>query len=248
VSATLKKSYTNRKVVQARNVVGLLEGSDPKLKDEYVLVSAHYDHLGVVGGRTQFGADDNSSGVAALLEIARAFAESPAKPRRSILFVSFDSEEAGLLGSFYYGRHPALPLDKAAAVLNMDMIGRNEDTATWKLTPEYTAQSVNLVGTLYSPTLRRIAEHQNDKLHLNLDFKTDTEDKEEWFARSDQYVFATQGIPVLLFNTGEHPDYHTGNDTWDRLNYPKLEKIARLVFLVAADLANRDARPEFESH
>jgi hypothetical protein len=248
VSATLKKSYTNRKVVQARNVVGLLEGSDPKLKDEYVLVSAHYDHLGVVGGRTQFGADDNSSGVAALLEIARAFAESPAKPRRSILFVSFDSEEAGLLGSFYYGRHPALPLDKAAAVLNMDMIGRNEDTATWKLTPEYTAQSVNLVGTLYSPTLRWIAEHQNDKLHLNLDFKTDTEDKEEWFARSDQYVFATQGIPVLLFNTGEHPDYHTGNDTWDRLNYPKLEKIARLVFLVAADLANRDARPEFESH
>jgi hypothetical protein len=248
VSATLKKAYTNRKVVQARNVIGLLEGSDPKLKDEYVVVSAHYDHLGVVGGRTQFGADDNSSGVAALLEIAQAFAESPLKPKRSVLFVSFDSEEAGLLGSFYYGRHPVLPLDKAAAVLNMDMIGRNEDTATWKLTPEYTAQSVNLVGTLYSPTLRRIAEQENNKLHLNLDFKTDTEDKEEWFARSDQYVFATQGIPVLLFNTGEHPDYHTENDTLDRLNYPKLEKIARLVFLVAADVANRDARPKFDSH
>jgi uncharacterized protein YigE (DUF2233 family) len=93
-----------------------------------------------------------------------------------------------------------------------------------------------------------MAEKENDKLHLNLDFKTDTEDKEEWFARSDQYVFATQGIPVLLFNTGEHPDYHTENDTWDRLNYSKLEKIARLVFLVAADVANRDARPEFDSH
>jgi len=248
VTATLKKSYTNRKVVQARNVVGLLEGSDPKLKDEYVVVSAHYDHLGVVGGRTQYGADDNASGVAALLEIARAFAESPVKPRRSVLFLSFDSEEAGMLGSFYYGRHPALPLDKAAAVLNMDMIGRDEDTATWKLAPEFTAQSVNLVGTLYSPALRRIAEQQNDKLHLNLDFKTDSEDKEEWLARSDQYVFVTYNIPSVLFNTGEHPDYHTENDTWDRLNYPKLEKIARLVFLVAADVANRDVRPEFDAH
>jgi hypothetical protein len=248
VTATLKKAYTNRKVVQARNVAGLLEGSDPRLKDEYVVVSAHYDHLGVVGGRTQFGADDNASGVAALMEIARAFAESPVKPRRSILFISFDSEEEGMLGSFYYGRHPAIPLDKTAAVLNMDMIGRNEDTATWKLAPEFTAQSVNLVGTLYSPLLRRIAEQQNEKLHLNLDFKTDSEDKEEWFARSDQYVFATHGVPSVFFNTGEHPDYHTENDTWDRLNYPKLEKIARLVFLVAEDVANRDARPEFDSH
>jgi Zn-dependent M28 family amino/carboxypeptidase len=182
------------------------------------------------------------------MEIARAFAESPVKPRRSILFISFDSEEEGMLGSFYYGRHPAIPLDKTAAVLNMDMIGRNEDTATWKLAPEFTAQSVNLVGTLYSPLLRRIAEQQNEKLHLNLDFKTDSEDKEEWFARSDQYVFATHGVPSVFFNTGEHPDYHTENDTWDRLNYPKLEKIARLVFLVAEDVANRDARPEFDSH
>jgi Zn-dependent M28 family amino/carboxypeptidase len=248
VTATLKKSYTNRKVVQARNVVGLLEGSDPKLKDEYVIVSAHYDHLGIVAGRTQFGADDNASGVAALLEIARAFAQNPVKPRRSVLFISFDSEEAGLLGSFYYARHPVLPLGEAAAVLNMDMIGRNEDTATWKLAPAFTAQSANLVGTLYSPTLRKIAERQNEKLHLNLDFKTDSEDKEEWFARSDQYVFATNSIPVILFNTGEHPDYHTENDTWDRLNYPKLYKIARLVYLVADDVANRDARPEFDSH
>jgi Zn-dependent M28 family amino/carboxypeptidase len=248
ISATLKKSYTNRKVVEARNVVGVLEGSDPKLKDQYVIVSAHYDHLGVVQGRTQFGADDNASGVAALLEIARAFAENPVKPKRSILFISFDSEEAGLLGSFYYGRHPLLPLDKAAAVLNMDMVGRNENTATWNVTPEFTAQSVNLVGTLYSPTLRSIAQQQNKKLSLNLDFKTDSEDKEEWFARSDQYVFATHGIPSILFNTGEHPDYHTENDTWDRLNYPKLEKISRLVFLVADDVANRDLRPEFDAH
>ncbi len=165
--------------MEARNVLGLLEGSDPKLKDEYVIVSAHYDHLGVVGGRTQFGADDNASGVAALLEIARAFVEGGVRPRRSILFASFDSEEAGLLGSFYYARHPALPVEKAAAVLNMDMVGRDEDTPTWKLTPAQTARSVNLVGTLYSPTLRKIAEQQNHAVGLLLDFKTDSEDKEE---------------------------------------------------------------------
>jgi hypothetical protein len=247
VSATLTKAYNNRRVVQARNVMGALEGSDPKLKDEYVLVSAHYDHLGVVNGRTQCGADDNASGVAALLEIARAFVEGNVKPRRSILFVSFDSEEAGLLGAFYYARHPVLPLDKAAAVLNMDMIGRNEDSLTWKLSPDVTARSVNIIGSLYSPELRKIAEKENQKLKLFLDFKTDVEDKEEMFARSDHYVFATYNIPSILFNTGEHPDYHTENDTWDRLNYPKLEKITRLVFLTAAEVANQDTRPEFNA-
>jgi hypothetical protein len=245
VSAELKKAYTNRHVVQARNVVGLLQGSDPKLKDEYVIVSAHYDHLGVVNGRTQSGADDNASGVAALLEIARAFVEGNVKPRRSILFVSFDSEEAGLLGAFYYGRNPVLPLGQAAAVLNMDMIGRNEDTPSWKLSPNDSVRSVNVVGTLYSPDLRRDIEQQNKGVGLLLDFKTDTDDKEEWFARSDHYVFATYGVPSVLFNTGEHPDYHTENDTWEKLNYPKLEKITRLVFLTAAEVANQDARPAF---
>jgi hypothetical protein len=247
VSAELRKAYTDRRVVQARNVIGLLEGSDPRLKDEYVLVSAHYDHLGVVNGRTQFGADDNASGVAALLEIARAFVAGNVKPRRSILFVSFDSEEAGLLGAFYYGRNPLLPLGKAAAVLNMDMIGRNEDTPTWKLSPSYTTRSVNVVGTLYSPDLRRDIEQQNHGVGLYLDFKTDTDDKEEWFMRSDHYVFATYGVPSVLFNTGEHPDYHTENDTWEKLNYPKLEQITRLVFLTAVNVANRNARPAFET-
>ncbi len=245
VAVTLRKAYTNRHVVQARNVLGLLEGSDSKLKDEYVVVSAHYDHLGVVNGRTQFGADDNASGVAALLDIARAFVDGNVHPRRSILFAAFDSEEAGMLGAFYYAQHPVLPLANAAALLNMDMIGRNEDTATWKLSAERTARSVNVVGSLYTPGLRRIVEEQNSSTGLYLDFKTDTEDKEEWFSRSDHFVFATHGIPAILFNTGEHPDYHTENDTRDRLNYSKLEKITRLVFLSAEAVANQDRRPEF---
>jgi hypothetical protein len=246
VSATLQKSYTNRRVVKAVNVLGLLKGSDPKLRDEYVIVSAHHDHLGVVGDRTQFGADDNSSGVAAVLEVARAFAAERIRPKRSILFASFDAEEAGMLGSFYYARYPALPIAKAAAVLNMDMIGRDENSPTWKLDPAFTAKSVNLVGTLYSPDLRRAAIESNRSLGLNLDFKTDAEDKEEWLARSDQYVFVTEGVPSILFNTGEHPDYHTENDTWDKLNYPKLEKIAQLVYLTAQDIADKNVRPQFD--
>jgi len=245
VTATMRKSYSNRRVVQARNVLGLLEGSDPKLRNEYVVVSAHYDHLGTVGDRTQFGADDNASGVAALLESARALAAAKTRPRRSILFVSFDSEEEGLLGSFYYARHPVLPIAEASAVLNMDMIGRNEDTPTWKLAPAYTARSVNLVGTLYSSDLRRIAEEANRSIGLNLDFKTDAEDKEEWLARSDQYVFSTLGVPAILFNTGEHPDYHTENDTWDKLNYLKLEQITRLIYRIALSTADIDSRPQF---
>lgn len=245
VSATMRKSYTNLHVVKAANVLGLLEGSDPKLRNEYVIVSAHHDHLGTVGGRLQPGADDNASGVAAMLEVARVFATAKIHPRRSILFASFDSEEAGMLGSFYYARHPALPITNAAAILNMDMVGRNENSPTWNLDPAYTAQSVNLVGTLYSPDLRHAAETANRSLGLNLDFKTDKEDREEWLARSDQFVFVTEGVPAILFNTGEHPDYHTENDTWEKLNYPKLEKIARLVFRTAQSIADSENRPRF---
>lgn len=248
VNVTMSKAYTNRRVVTARNVLGLLEGSDSKLKDEYVVISAHHDHLGVVAGRTQYGADDNASGEAGLLEIARAFATSGVRPKRSILFVSFDSEEEGMLGSFYYAKHPEVPLNQTVAVLNMDMIGSNEDSPTWPLEKAWSAQSVNLVGTRYSPDLRHIAEQANARLHLNMDFKTDEEDREEWLARSDQYVFVTQGIPAILFNTGEHPDYHTENDTWDKLNYPKLEKITRLIYLTAVQVANSVDRPRFDVH
>jgi hypothetical protein len=243
---TLRRSFKDRHVVQARNVIGILEGADPKLKDEYIIVSAHYDHLGVVNGRVQPGADDNASGVAGLLEIARAFVEGGVRPRRSVLFVAFDSEEAGLLGAFHYAGHPVLPLGKAVANLNMDMIGSNEDTPTWHLFPDYAKRSVNVVGTLYSPELRRIIEKQNESVGLALDFKTDADDREEWFARSDHFVFATHGIPAVLFNTGEHPDYHTENDTADKLNYPKLEKIVRLVFATSVQLANSESKPRFD--
>ena len=244
-TVSMTKAYTGRKVVQARNVLGLLEGSDPELKSEYIVVSAHHDHLGTVGDRIQYGADDNASGEAAMLAVARAFSASGQRPRRSILFASFDCEECGLLGSFYYARHPLLPLPRAVAILNMDMVGRNEDSPTWKIDPAYAANSVNLVGTLYSPELRHMAEAANQSVHLNLDFKTDGQDREEWLARSDQFVFVSLGIPAILFNNGEHPDYHTENDTWEKLNYPKLEKISQLIYGIAKSAAEKQDRPHF---
>jgi hypothetical protein len=245
VEITMKKSVKDRQTIRARNVIGLLEGSDPKLKSEYVVISGHYDHVGVVQGRIYRGADDNASGTIGVMEGARAFTQGEAQPRRSVLFVAFDAEEAAMLGSAYFVENPMLPLDKAVADLNMDMIGGDEDSQNWKLDPVQTRNSVNLVGTLYNPDLRRAIEKNNQSVGLQLDFKTDSNDVEEWFDRGDQIVFATKSVPMVLFNTGETRNYHTERDTWDKINYPKMEKIIRLVFLTAVDLANSDTRPRF---
>ena len=161
------------------------------------------------------------------------------------MFLVFEAEEDFLQGAFHYVDHPIVPLDRTVAVLNMDMIGRDEDSASWNTRAEDNRNGVNLVGTLYSPDLRRVIEAQNRSISLNLDFKTDTDDRETWFTRSDHYPFAIRGVPMVLFNTGEHPDYHTANDTWDRINYPKMEKIVRLVYLTASDLAGGGDRPRF---
>jgi len=223
----------------------VLEGSDERLKGEYVVVSAHYDHSGIVEGRLYPGADDNASGVSALLAIARAYATSGLRPKRSIAFLSFDSEEQGMLGAFAYGEQPVWPLNKTIADLNMDMIGRDELTPTWPTPEDGNRNSVNIVGTLYSPDLRKAIEQADSGIGLKLDFKTDKADPEEWFSRSDHFVFAAHTVPSVLFNTGEHPDYHTEHDTADKLNYPKLERIARLVFLTSLAVADSGSKPIF---
>lgn len=245
VKVKMRKALRDREVLKVRNVAGMLEGSDPKLKDEVVVITSHHDHGGIIGGRIYPGADDNASGTVAVLQIAQAFVRGNVRPRRSILFISFDAEERGLLGSFYYIDHPLFPLEKTVANLNMDMIGRDEDSATWKTTAEQNRNGVNIVGTLYNPELRRIIEESDKGIGLKLDFKTDSDDPESWFARSDHFPFAVKSIPMVLFNTGEHPDYHTENDTWDRINYPKMEKIVRLVFLTGVQVANSSERIRF---
>ena len=245
VTVSARKALKNNRVIHTRNVVGLLEGSDPNLKDEAAVVSAHYDHVGTQGGRIFHGADDNASGVIAVMDVAEAFVEGHVKPKRSVLFICYEAEERALLGSGYYIEHPIVPLEKTVANINMDMIGRDESSTTWNTTADQNRDSVNIVGSLYSPDLRKMIETQNQKIGLRLDYKTDKNDPEEWFARSDHFWFATKSVPMVLFNTGEHLDYHTENDTWDKIDYPKMEKIVRLIFLTTVDLTTSPQRPGF---
>ena len=245
VKVRLSRLVKDIKLVSTRNVIGALEGSDPELRDEYVIITAHYDHSGSTDAVIFPGADDNASGTAAVIAIAEAFAANPVRPKRSILFLAFDAEENGLLGAFNYVENPIVPLEKTIAVLNMDMIGRNEESATWGSHATKTGNTVNLVGTRYSADLRASIEKANRAIGLSLDEKMEQDDRENWFARSDHFPFATHSIPMVLFSTGEHPDYHTPNDTWDRINYPKLTRIVRLVYLTAWELANGASRPRF---
>jgi hypothetical protein len=245
VTIQARRSIRDRSAVQTRNVVGVIEGSDPELKHEYVIVTGHYDHVGQKDQFIYHGADDNASATAAVIAIAEAFKATPMPPKRSVMFLVFEAEEDGLLGAFHYVMNPIVPLDTTVAVLNMDMIGRDEDSVTWNTRAAENVNAVNLIGTLYSPDMRRVVEAENRAIGLTLDYKTDADDREGWFSRSDHYPFAVKGVPVAFFNTGEHPDYHTANDTWDRINYPKMEKIVKLVYLSARNLANAATRPKF---
>jgi hypothetical protein len=237
-SACLTKSYSNIEALKGRNVIALLEGSDPNLKAQTIIVTAHHDHMGTSNGHIYRGADDDASGIAGLLAAARATAQSKVHPKRSILFVAYDGEERIFLGSYFYVTHPVVPLDKTIATLNLDMIGRDEDDANWPTPADRNVNMVNVLGTRYNPALRRVIDRENRNEDLKLDYKMDAVDPDSLWSRSDHFWFATLHIPQVEFQTGLHPDYHTENDTWDRINYPKLTKIARLVYLSVADLAN----------
>lgn len=244
-SACLSKAFNNLQDRQGRNVVGLLEGSDPKLKTQTIIVTAHHDHMGTANGHIYHGADDNASGVAGMMEIAKALVKGNIRPKRSILFIAYDAEERIFLGSYYYVTHPVIPLDQTVANLNMDMIGRNENDANWPVPPDGNVNMVNILGTRYNPGLRKIIDHENQQVGLKLDYKMDVVDPDSLWSRSDHFWFATLHIPQVEFQTGLHPDYHTDNDTWERINYPKLTKITRLVFLSIAGLANSSEKIAF---
>jgi len=239
-SACLAKTYAGVETHKGRNVVALLEGSDPRLKAQTVIVTAHHDHMGISNGHIYRGADDNASGVAGLLAVARALTQGKVHPRRSVLFVAYDGEERIFLGSYFYATHPVVPLNQTIATLNLDMIGRNEDDANWPTPPDRNVNMVNVLGTRYNPALRQVIDRENRLERLKLDYKMDVVDPDSLWSRSDHFWFATLHIPQMEFQTGLHPDYHTENDTWDRINYPKLTRIARLVYLSVADLANSD--------
>jgi hypothetical protein len=244
----------DRRVLSDRNVIAAIDGADPVLKDEWVIICAHLDHEGADGTRIYNGADDDGSGVVALLSIADAFAEDARqgrRPRRSVLFAAWDSEERGLLGSWAFTESPTMRLDRVAAALNMDMIGRNEEVppdggnrfaGLEVQTAESNANAVNVVGTARSADLKAVAERANAAIGLTLRLRYDN-NASQLMRRSDHWPFLQHGVPALWLHTGLHPDYHTERDTPEKVNYDKLEKIARLAYQMTWDLANQAERP-----
>jgi len=237
------------------NVAGLLEGSDPTLSAETIVISAHYDHDGAANldgtdnPRIWHGADDNGSGTVGVVELAQAFAKNPKRPKRSILFIVFAAEERGLLGSYYYVQHPLRPLESTRAVINFDMIGRNEEASEQtkgliEIAPD-TSNELNLIGTNYTPDYRRTVETANQSVGLHLNYKWDQEASLNVFFRSDQFPFALRGIPAIWWFTGFHPDYHQTTDTADKINYSKMEKILKLAYLSAWTFADEMTPPAF---
>jgi hypothetical protein len=240
----MKASYVyekNRTVINSSNVIGFVEGTDKK--DEYVFVTAHYDHLGTHDGKIFYGADDDGSGTCGVLEMAKAFAKAASdgyRPRRTVVLMTVSGEEKGLWGSEYYSEHPVFQTEKTSADLNIDMVGRID-------TERKTADTLNYVYVIghdkISSDLPVINEGINSKYtHLTLDYKFDDPlDKERIYYRSDHYNFARKGIPVLFFYDGMLlGDYHKPTDTVDKIYWDVYEKRVRMIFLTAWEIANRD--------
>jgi hypothetical protein len=231
------------------NVAGLLEGSDPKLAAETILISGHHDHDGQSGTEIWHGADDNGSGTVGVVELAHAFVANPVRPKRSILFVVFASEERGLLGSYFMAAHPLRPIATTRAMINFDMIGRNE-TASPQTDglieiPADTTNRLNLIGALYSPDYEKVVKEENQRVGLVLDDRFDHESALNVFFRSDQFPFVLHDVPAFWFFTGFHPDYHHTTDTADKINYTKMTKILKLAYLTAWRFGDAAKGPRF---
>lgn len=248
-----------RTIVEDRSVVGMIEGADPQRKQEAVLVTAHYDHNGATAEQIFNGADDNASGSAAVLDIAEAYmlaAQNGQRPKRTVIFAIWGSEErccGPLLGSWAWVENPGWPLDQTVASLNMDMIGRSEEVPEGggsrfnglKLqTAASNAGSVNLLGWSFSPDLSRMADEANQLIDLRVLRRYDN-NRSNLLRRSDQWPFLQRGVPSLFIHTGLHPDYHTQYDRPERIDYAKMERIARFVYQLSWDTANSASRPRF---
>ena len=220
-----------------RNILGLLEGSDPDLKHEVIVIGAHYDHVGLGTrrnsrgeiGRIHNGADDNASGTAGLLETIEAFLSLGHAPRRSILFALWDGEEKGLLGSKHWVAYPTLSLDRVRFTINCDMIGRLGD------------EGVEIYGTRTSPGLRRLVSECNEELSLDLDFTWEIK------GNSDHWPFYQRGIPFLMLHTRLHDEYHKPSDDAELINQDGIQRVARLLFNIAHELSDRDETGAFRS-
>jgi Zn-dependent M28 family amino/carboxypeptidase len=238
-----------------QNVVAVFEGSDPVLKNEYVALGAHYDHVGIgipVNGDAIYnGADDDGSGTTALLSMAEALAKASVHPKRSVLFVWHAGEEKGLWGSHYFTDYPTVPLDKIVTQLNIDMIGRSkkEGDTNPRNTTLTGPNEIYVIGSrMMSTELGDLTEAVNKQyLNLTYDYRYDNPaDPNRFFFRSDHYNYARKGIPIVFFFDGEHEDYHKPGDSVDKIDFQKMERVARTIYLTLWEIANRPARPKVD--
>ena len=239
-SATVKETKLSEQT--APNTVGILRGSDPKLRDEYVVFSAHMDHVGIsANGRCTAmgadsicnGADDDASGTIGVVELAEAFSRKGVKPKRSIIFLTVSGEEGGLRGSRYYAEHPSVPIEQIVANVNIDMIGRN-----WPDTIVAIGREHSDLGS----TLDRVAAAHPE---LKMAVIDDKWPEERFYFRSDHYNFARKGVPIIFFFNGVHDDYHRPSDDPAKIDAEKESRIVKMLFWLGLDIANAPAKPKW---
>ena len=265
ITFNIDAKYQVVRTQYTHNVVGIIEGSDPRLKDTYVAFGAHYDHVGYAEGeiiqgaagplrsgargrvtsgstddRVWNGADDDGSGTVTIMGMAKAFATGP-KPRRSLIFVWHSGEEKGLWGSRFFADYPTVPMDKVVAQVNMDMVGRNRDNKAEE------ANTVYIVGSdRISTEFHNITVDANGPLAkpLKLDYEmNDPTDLEQIYYRSDHYSYAAKGVPIVFLTTGLHPDYHANTDSAEKINYEKMARIGQYAYEIGMRTANLDHAP-----
>lgn len=242
--------------VQTQNVVAVWEGSDPLLKNEYVALGAHYDHIGIAttpvnGDSINNGADDDGSGTTALLAMAEALAHTRLHPKRSVLFVWHAGEEKGLWGSRYFTEYPTIPLDHIVTQINIDMIGRSKKEGdTNPRNKELSGPNeIYVIGSkMMSSELGELTDAVNKSyLNVTYDYRyDDPNDPNRFFFRSDHYNYARKGIPIVFFFDGVHEDYHRPGDSADKIDYQKMEKVARTIYMTLWEVANRPTPPKVD--
>lgn len=225
--------------IKLRNVIGKLAGSDPALKDTHVILSAHYDHVGIQGGEVFNGANDDASGTAAMIDVAAAMAALPVKPKRSILFIALYGEELGMVGSQYYGAHPVVPINKTVAMINLEQVGRTDDTEGPQI------NRASLTGFDYS-TVGSSLQAAGKELGITLVKHPVASDA--YFSRSDNQSLADQGVPAHTLSVAyEFPDYHGKDDHWDKIDYANMANVSKMVALATYRMAQDPNAPAWNA-